>query len=76
MSSEGEPIGLEIGEKFFGILIIIIGFIIFYYAFTSYSDLSTVVAALPFLVPWVFLLSGAAFFVVGFLFLLSKEEEE
>jgi hypothetical protein len=76
MSGEEEPVGLKIGEKFFGILIIIIGFIVFYYAYTSYSDLSTVVTSLPSIVPGVFLFAGAAFFVVGILFLFSKEEEE
>ena len=76
MSSEEEPVGLKIGEKFFGLLIIIIGVIVFYFAFTSYSTLSAVVPSLPVLVPGIFSFFGAALLLVGVLFVFAKEQEE
>jgi hypothetical protein len=76
MSGEEEPVGLKFGEYLFGILIIIIGFLVFYYAFTSYSSLSTVVTSMPFIVPGLFLFAGAVLFVVGVLFIFAKKEEE
>jgi hypothetical protein len=76
MGSEEEPAGLEIGEKFFALMIILVGFILFYYTYTSYSTLSSVVPSLPIIVPGLFLCAGALFFVVGVLLIIAKEEEE
>ncbi len=76
MSSEEEPVGLKIGEKFFGLLIIIIGFIIFYFTYTSYSALSSIVPSLPTIVPGIFLFFSVTIFVIGILFIIAKEEEE
>jgi hypothetical protein len=76
MSSEEEPAGLEIGEKFFALLIILVGLILFYYTYTSYSTLSSVVPSLPVIVPGLFLCAGALFFVVGILLIIAKEKEE
>jgi len=76
MSSGEEPAGLEIGEKFFAILIILVGFILFYYTYTSYSTLSSIVSSLPILVPGIFMCAGTLFFVVGILLIIAKEEEE
>lgn len=76
MSSEEEPVGLKIGEKFFGLLIITIGFVIFYFTYTSYSALSSIVPSLPIIVPGTFLFAGVTLFVIGILFILAKEEEE
>jgi uncharacterized membrane protein YidH (DUF202 family) len=74
--SDEEPVGIKIGEKFFGLLIILVGFIVFYFAYTSYSALSRVVPSLPIVVPGLFLFVGVALLVVGFLLIFAKEEEE
>ena len=76
MSSEEEPVGLKIGEKFFGLLIIFIGFVIFYFAYTSYSALSSIVPNLPTIVPGAFLFASVTIIVIGVLFIIAKEEEE
>jgi len=76
MSSEEEPAGLEIGERFFALLIILVGFILFYYTYTSYSTLSSVVPSLPVIVPGLFMCAGALFLVVGILLIIAKEKEE
>ena len=76
MSSEEEPVGLKIGEKFFGLLIIFIGFVIFYFAYTSYSALSSIVPSLPTIVPGAFLFASVTIIVIGILFIIAKEEEE
>jgi hypothetical protein len=76
MSGEEEPVGLKVGEKFFGLLVIIVGIIVFYFAFTSQSDLSLVVPSLPVLVPGIFLFFGAVLMLIGVLFIFAKEQEE
>lgn len=72
--SDEEPAGIKIGEKFFGILTIFIGFIVFYFTFTSYSTLSTVVTALPILVPGIFLVFSSLIMVVGAILILAKHD--
>jgi hypothetical protein len=72
--SDEEPVGIKAGEWFFGILTIIIGFMVFYFAFTSYSTLSTVVTSLPILVPGIFLCFGSLLMVVGAILILAKHE--
>jgi predicted phage tail protein len=76
MGSEERPAGTEIGEKFFGLMIIIVGFVLFYYSYTSYSTLSSVTPGLPIIVPGMFLCAGAAFLVGGVLLIIAKEKEE
>jgi len=71
MSSEEVPVGLRVGEKFFGLLIILIGFIVFYFAYTSVSSLSSIV---PY--PGLFLFVGALLMLVGLVLTLARSEEE
>jgi predicted phage tail protein len=72
--SDEEPVGIRIGEKFFGLLTIFIGFIVFYFAFTSYSTLSTVVTSLPIIVPGIFLCFGGSLMVVGVILILARQD--
>lgn len=71
MSNE-EPVGIEVGEKFFGLLIIFVGFILFYFAFTSYSDLSKVATGLPFVVPGLFLAASSFMMILGVILILAR----
>jgi len=70
VSSEEVPVGLKIGERFFGLLIIIIGFIVFYFTYTSLSTLGSIV---PY--PGIFLFASVVLLVIGFLLIFSKSEE-
>jgi hypothetical protein len=72
--SDEEPAGIKIGEKFFGMLTIFIGFLVFYFTFTSYSTLSTVVTTLPILTPGIFLAFGGLVMVVGTILILAKHD--
>jgi hypothetical protein len=72
--SDEEPVGIKIGEKFFGLLTIFIGFIVFYFTFTSYSALSTVVTSLPKLVPGTFLCFGGFLMVIGLILILARQD--
>jgi len=71
LSSEGAPVGLRVGERFFGLLLILIGFIVFYFAYTSLSSLLTIV---PY--PGFFLFAGALLMLVGLVLVLARSEEE
>ena len=72
--SDEEPVGIRVGEWFFGILMLVIGFIVFYFAFTSYSTLSDIARALPVLVPGIFLGFGGLLMVVGVVLLVARHE--
>jgi len=72
--SEEEPVGIKVGEKFFGLLTIFVGFIVFYFAITSFANLSDVVTALPFIVPGIFLCFGAFLMIVGVLLILARHD--
>jgi mannose/fructose/N-acetylgalactosamine-specific phosphotransferase system component IIC len=72
--SDEEPAGIKIGEKFFGILTIFVGFLVFYFALTSYSALSTVVIDLPSIVPDTFLVFGGLLMVVGAILILARQD--
>jgi hypothetical protein len=72
--SEEEPVGIRVGEKFFGLLTIFIGFIAFYFAFTSYSTLSTLVTGLPVLVPDLSMGFGVFLMVVGLILVLARHD--
>jgi len=71
MSNEEVPAGLRIGERFFGLLLILIGFIVFYFAYTSFSSLSKEV-----LYPGLFLFMGASLMLIGLVLVVAKSEEE
>lgn len=72
--SDEEPVGIRVGEWFFGILIILIGFIVFYFAFTSYSALSTIATDLPILVPSLFMCFGVCLMIVGVILILARHD--
>jgi nitrate reductase gamma subunit len=72
--SDEEPVGIKAGEWFFGILTIIIGFMVFYFTFTSYSTLSTIVSGLPNIVPGTFLCFGGLLMIIGAILILAKRE--
>jgi hypothetical protein len=72
--SDEEPVGIKIGEKFFGLLTIFVGFIVFYFAFTSYLALSTVETSLPTLVPGTFLCFGGSLMVIGIVLILARQD--
>ena len=72
--SEEEPAGIKIGEKFFGILILFIGFLLFYFAYTSYSTLASVVFQVPTIVPAIFLFFGGLLMVVGVVLILARQD--
>jgi hypothetical protein len=69
--SEEVPVGLKIGEKFFGLLIMLIGFLVFYFSYTSLSSLGTII---PY--PDIFPFVGAVLMVVGLLLIFARLEEE
>ena len=60
-----EPLGLKLTEKFFGLLIILVGAIIFYVTYTNIKSL---------VYPVIFLILGVALIVVGTLMVLARTE--
>lgn len=60
-----EPVGLTIAEKFFGLLIILIGSIIFY---VTYTNLKSLVH------PFIFLVIGSGLIGLGIILVLSRAE--
>jgi len=60
-----EPLGLKLTEKFFGLLIILVGAIIFYVTYTNIKSL---------VYPVIFLILGVALIVVGVLMVLARTE--
>jgi len=60
-----EPVGLTIAEKFFGLLIILVGTIIFY---VTYTNLKSVIH------PFIFLVVGSALIGLGVILVLSRPE--
>lgn len=72
--SDEEPAGIKIGEKFFGILILFAGFILFYLAYTSLSALNGIVFDLPNIVPYTFLFSGGLLMVIGIILILARQD--
>jgi len=60
-----EPIGLTAAEKFFGLLIAIIGVIIFY---VTYTNLESIIH------PFIFLAVGSALIGLGVILVLSRPE--
>jgi len=61
-----EPVGLTIAEKFFGLLIIILGTIIFYV--TTYTNFKSVINI------FIFLVVGSALIGLGIILVLSRTE--
>lgn len=72
--SDEEPAGIKIGEKFFGMLTIFVGFLVFYFAITSYSTLSKVVTDLPIILPGIFLVFGGLLMVFGTILILARQD--
>lgn len=70
--SDEEPVGIEVGEKFFGLLIILVGFILFYFALTSISDLSRVATFLPAIAPGLFLAASCFLMFIGVILILAR----
>ncbi len=60
-----EPLGLKVAEKFFGLLIILLGAIIFYVTYTNIESL---------VYPVIFLALGVALIVLGVLMVLARIE--
>ena len=60
-----EPVGLTIAEKFFGLLIILTGAIIFYVTYTNFRIL---------LYPLIFLVVSSALIGLGVILVLSRAE--
>jgi hypothetical protein len=60
-----EPLGLKVTEKFFGLLIILVGAILFYVTYTNIESL---------VYPTIFIALGAALIVVGILMVLTRTE--
>jgi len=60
-----EPMGLTIAEKFFGLLIILIGAILFYVTYTNFESL---------VYPLIFLVAGSALIGIGIILVISKPE--
>jgi len=60
-----EPLGLKVTEKFFGLLIILIGVIVFYVTYTNIEGL---------VYPVIFLALGVALIVLGVLMVLARIE--
>jgi len=60
-----EPLGLKVTEKFFGLLIILVGAIIFYVTYTNIKSL---------VYPVIFIALGVALIVVGTLMVLARTE--
>jgi len=60
-----EPFGLKVTEKFFGLLIILIGVIVFYVTYTNIESL---------VYPVIFITLSAALIVLGILMILVRTE--
>jgi len=60
-----EPVGLTVAEKFFGLLIIIIGAVIFYVTYTNFQSI---------IHPLIFLVVGSALIGLGVILVLSRAE--
>ncbi len=60
-----QPVGLTIAEKFFGLLIIIIGAIIFYVTSTNLKSLIN---------PFIFLAVGSALIGLGLILVISRPD--
>lgn len=60
-----EPMGLAVAEKFFGLLIVIIGIIVFY---VTYTNLESMVH------PLIFLAVGSVLIGLGAILVLSRPE--
>jgi hypothetical protein len=60
-----EPLGLKLTEKFFGLLIILVGAIIFYVTYTNIESL---------VYPIIFLAIGVALIVLGVIMVLVRTE--
>jgi len=60
-----EPVGLTIAEKFFGLLIILVGTIIFYVTYTNFKSV---------IHPFIFLAVGSALIGLGVILVLSRPE--
>ncbi len=60
-----EPLGLKVTEKFFGLLIILVGAIIFYVTYTNMQSL---------VYPIMFIVLGVALMVVGIVMVLARAE--
>ena len=60
-----EPLGLKVSEKVFGLLIILVGAILFY---VTYIDIENLVY------PTIFIALGVALMVVGVLMVLARTE--
>lgn len=63
MSEEGESFWITLAEKFFGLLLVIISIIMFYFTFTSTSSLGLFTGFFGFL-GFVMLIAGAFLIVV------------
>lgn len=61
-----EPVGLTIAEKFFGLLIILVGAIIFYMTYTNIESVG------PY--PIIFLGVGSALMALGILLVIARAE--
>ena len=66
--SEEKPIGLTIAEKFFGLLLVLIGAVT---AYTTYNNPPEVEVA-PF--SGIFIVAGLALVAIGILLILAKSE--
>jgi len=60
-----EPVGLTIAEKFFGLLIILAGAIIFYVTYTNFKSV---------IHPFIFLVVSSALIGLGVILVLSRPE--
>ncbi len=60
-----EPLGLKLTEKFFGLLIILVGAILFYVTYTNIESL---------MYPVIFIALGAALIVLGVIMVLARTE--
>jgi len=60
-----EPLGLKLTEKFFGLLIILVGAIIFYVTYTNIKSL---------VYPVIFIALGVALMVLGVIMILARTE--
>lgn len=60
-----EPLGLKLTEKLFGLLIILVGTILFYVTYTNIESL---------MYPVIFIALGAALIVLGVIMVLARTE--
>ncbi|RLI46998.1 hypothetical protein DRO69_01850 [Candidatus Bathyarchaeota archaeon] len=63
-----EPVGLKVSEKFFGLLIILVGAIIFYVTYTNIENLRARAH------PVIFIAVGVALIALGILMVLARAE--